>query len=79
MLCRFVGGKRNGLLVEVGVHSEPIFLTWKQVVPIPDSWKELVKMGGGEDLEKLVSEETTVMSKDVLKRKGSRIPIVKGE
>uniref|UniRef100_A0A7S4NS00 Uncharacterized protein n=1 Tax=Paramoeba aestuarina TaxID=180227 RepID=A0A7S4NS00_9EUKA len=72
MLCRFVGAKRNGLLVEVGVHSEPVFLTWKQVVPMPEKWQEFVKNGGAEDLKRLVSAQTAVISPDVMKRREQR-------
>ena len=58
MFCRYVGTRRHGLLVEIGgICGEPIFLTWQQAVPLPDSWKKLVRNGEPKDVEELVAEE----------------------
>jgi hypothetical protein len=61
MLCRFVGAKRNGLLVEIGVHCEPIFLTWKQAIPLTDKWRDFIKSGTPQHVMQLVSSDTVVV------------------
>jgi len=71
MFCRFVGAKRNGLMVEIAVHGavhgEPIFLTWKQAIPLPDKWREKIKCGSVDDIVQLVSPDTQVLSPSTIR------------
>ena len=65
ILCRFIGPKRNGLLVEVGVHSDPYFLTWKQAIPLPDRMAECVRSGHPEDVRQVVAADVAVVNEYV--------------
>ena len=61
LLCTFVGARRNGILVQTGLKYNPIFLTWKQAVPLPEKWKELVNDGSLRGGVQLVRHEEKVM------------------